>query len=83
MHLLHAVMRPQPVPIQTRRPRRRKRELMPSNVVRMRVRNKAPPLPPANVDAQLGRGDKQAGVVVKHAEGDGIQGTGVREQATV
>jgi hypothetical protein len=39
-------------------------------VVGMRMRYEAAPLPPADVDAELGRGQEYAGVVMKHAEED-------------
>jgi hypothetical protein len=53
-HFTNPVLRAQPVSIQPRRRRRGQREFVPSDVVRVRVRNKTTRLTAAHIHGQLG-----------------------------
>ena len=57
-HFQHAMLRPEPMPIQARRAAGRQCQFVPGDVIGVRVRHKAPRLPPAHVDAQLGQRQK-------------------------
>jgi hypothetical protein len=65
-HLTDAVPRAQAVLIQPGRRRRGERKLVPRDVIGMRMRNKAPRLATAHVDAELRESQEKAGVVVEH-----------------
>ena len=52
------MLRPHPMPIQAGRRLRRQRQLVPRDVIAMRVRHEAPRLPAAHVDGQLGQRQK-------------------------
>jgi hypothetical protein len=65
LHLEHAVPRSHAVPIQPRSAGRSQRQLMTSNMIAVRMRDKAPGLTTTDIDRQLCGRQKQSSVVME------------------